>query len=84
MNDLNGEVEDLKRGREGLAKLLESVRADNIVIDSRAKNTEMIKLGQSISSTQRSPLRPRSVLKKEKRKSSQPSTDQLPEENIIL
>jgi hypothetical protein len=45
MNDLNGEVENLKQGREGLAKLLESVRADNIVIDSRAKNTELIKLG---------------------------------------
>jgi hypothetical protein len=57
MNDLSDEVESLKRGRLGLANLLESVRANNIVLDNKAKYTQLIKLGQSISSTARDPDR---------------------------
>jgi len=78
MFDLNHEVESLKLSRFGLKNLIESVRADNIVLNCRYKNNKLIKIGNSISSTERPPLRPRNVLRYNSGKKFQPKKEQLP------
>jgi len=75
ISELGHIVESLKLSRFGLKNLIESVRADNIVMNSRDKNIKLLKIGNSISSTERPPLRSKSVLRFNSRQKSIPAKE---------